>query len=164
MALALCVGGCATKGVVVPTEFCGVPVKGESLKPFLPNDGSLKNWSAAFQATAGMSCSISVDKKHVLSANVQYFKDRVPEPVDLTVLRVNVKNAGKITATFPGETYVGTNGALVYASCDVPNSYLSVSVDATGSPVEHAPDNLRKIQVFVEDLVPREARKYGCTK
>ncbi|MGW2818864.1 hypothetical protein [Streptomyces sp. NPDC001415] len=164
LALALSATGCGAKGVAVPTGFCGVSLKEESLRPLLPDGENLKNWKADLQATVGMTCSISVDKKHVLSASVQYFKDRMPEPVDMDILKVNLKNAAKIKATFRGETYVGSNGALIYAACDAPNSYLDVSVDVTGSPVETAPDGYKKIQPFIEDLVPREAKKYGCTK
>lgn len=161
LVLASAISGCGGKAAV-PGEFCGVPVQKESLARLLPDGESLKNWHADLQAVPGMACSISIDGTRILYTSVQQYS-HAPEPLD-PKLDLNYRNGKKRQVSFRGEAFIGSDGSVVAATCDDPNSYLSVVVKLAGSRVEDTPDGYKKIQPFIEDLVPREAKKYGCTK
>ncbi|MGW1870477.1 hypothetical protein ACWCPS_33645 [Streptomyces mauvecolor] len=58
----------------------------------------------------------------------------------------------------------GSGGGVGQATCDASNSYLKVVVRLSPSRVDDISDGYNKLLPFIEDFVPSETRKYGCTK
>lgn len=162
LSLGMMAAGCSNS-IAVPKEFCGVPVESESLSPLLPDEGKLKGWHADMESRPGIFCNISVDRTVILYASVQYY-DRPPEPVDWKAVASRNEQAAKRGLAFPGEGIVGSKAAIIVAKCNTPTAYMDVTVDFNGSRVEDSPEGYKKLQRFIEDFVPRETKKYGCTK
>ncbi|MEV8527524.1 hypothetical protein AB0451_25795 [Streptomyces sp. NPDC052000] len=164
LVLALSAAGCGSKSIAVPTEFCSVPVKKENLAPLLPDGENLNNRKADLHAHPGVSCSISIDGNNILFGSVELYKNRKPDPVIPGSSSVNYKHAAVRKVPFRGEAFLGSNGGVINVTCDDANSYLSVVVQLAGSRVDDTTDGYKKLQPFVEDFVPNETQKYGCTK
>ncbi|MFF8995857.1 hypothetical protein ACF09H_39205 [Streptomyces sp. NPDC014983] len=168
MAFLLCTGviaaaaGCGSDHAAVPAEFCKVPVSQAALTPLVPQGGSVKQTYTAWDGRPGAVCALGADGHKVLYvATVRW--DRAPDPVDWKAVASRFKYAAGRDVSFPGHAVIGSNGAVVQATCASRAGYVSFDVDFSGARVENSPGGYRKLQRFLNDFVPRETKKFDCT-
>lgn len=156
--------GCSgSTQATVPAEFCKVPVPKGALSPLIPKSGSVKQTYTATQAQPGAACALSAGGHRVLYVDITRW-DRAPGPVDWKAVASPFKYAAERAVSFPGHAAIGSNRAVVQANCTSRNAYMSFGVYFFGDRVENTPTGYKKLQRFVEALVPRETKKFGCTK
>ncbi|MFG2721380.1 hypothetical protein ACGFW5_24240 [Streptomyces sp. NPDC048416] len=153
----------------MPTGFCGVEVRKQNLAPLLPPEGAkVVNELVNFQAVQGAGCRILVDGKQALYVSVSHFRNKVPTPVMPDPARGLVvppfKHGADRAVSFGGEAYLGSDGGIIRATCDAPNSYVEVIVRLGRGQILDTSEGYEKMQPFVEEFVPKEAKKYDCTK
>ncbi|MFJ7944357.1 hypothetical protein ACIQ6K_12025 [Streptomyces sp. NPDC096354] len=161
-AVAVATAGCNSKSLAIPVKFCHIPVKKTSLAPLIPNGKDLTQTYADLDSQPGTTCTMKVDGHQILFATVVHW-DRSPEPVNWTSVASPYKNAAKRKVSFPGDAVIGSDHAVVQATCNAAASYLSFDIYFAGERVEDTPEGYRKLQRFVEDFVPNETKKWGCT-
>lgn len=161
-AVVLMVAGCSKTQPNVPANFCHVPVDNSVLAPLVPNGDSLEQKYTPFESHPGAQCDLSVDGRGVLSVAVRRW-DRAPDPTDWNKVGSPYKYAAQRKVTFPGHASIGSGRAVVEATCNTRNAYVSIVVDFWGDRVEDTPTGYKKLQRFVNDFVPRETKKFHCT-
>ncbi|MBJ7002726.1 hypothetical protein ACFYOR_34420 [Streptomyces griseofuscus] len=155
--------GCSKTQPGIPDSFCHVPVNHSALSPLVPNGDSLKQKYTPFESHPGAQCDLSVDGRGVLSVAVNRW-DRAPDPTDWNKVGTPYKYAAQRKVAFPGHASIGSDRAVVEATCNTRTAYVSVVVDFWGDRVEDTPTGYKKLLRFVNDFVPRETKKFGCTK
>ncbi|KOV62411.1 hypothetical protein ADK64_24035 [Streptomyces sp. MMG1121] len=161
--LAAAAGCSSSTHATVPTEFCKVPVPKEALSPLIPKDGPVKQTYAALEGQPGAACALSADGHRVLYVDITSW-DRAPDPVNWKTEGSTYKFAAERAVSFPGHAAIGSDGAVVQANCTSRNAYMMFGVYFFGDRVENTPTGYKKLQRFVDALVPKETKKFGCTK
>lgn len=161
MSVAGLAAGCSKDRPTVPEKFCHAPVKKSSLEPLLPNGDSVDQRYAENQAQPGASCTLRVDGHQVLYVEVVRW-DRAPEPVDWNRVGSPYKNAAKRDVSFAGYASIGSENAIVRATCNKRNAYMSFDIYFRGDRVDGTPSGYKKLLNFVNDFVPQEAKKFDC--
>lgn len=157
------VAGCSTSTqATVPADFCKVPVSKAALSPLMPHNGSVKQTYYAFEGQPGAGCTLSVGGHKVLYIDIQRY-DRAPDPADWKPKATPHKYAAERAVSFPGHAAIGSDGAVVRATCTSGNAYMVFGVYFFGDRVENTPTGYKKLQRFVNDFVPRETKKFHCT-
>ncbi|SFY50751.1 hypothetical protein STEPF1_04006 [Streptomyces sp. F-1] len=103
-----------------------------------------------------------MDGRGVLSVSVLRW-DRAPEPTDWGKVGSPYKYAAQRKVAFAGYASIGSDHAVVQATCNTRNAYMSVEVDFWGDRVENTPTGYKKLQRFLNSFVPEETKKFGCT-
>ncbi|WP_250404696.1 hypothetical protein [Streptomyces cellostaticus] len=153
--------GCSTHASV-PADFCKVPVSKAALSPLIPDNGSVKQTHTALESQQGSACALSAGGQRVLYVDITRW-DRAPDPADWKASAAPYKYAAERAVSFPGRAAIGSNGAVVQATCTSRAAYMSFGVDFFGDRVENTPTGYRKLQRFVNDFVPRATKKFHCT-
>ncbi|MFF9407351.1 hypothetical protein ACF1B0_17770 [Streptomyces anandii] len=151
---------CNKKSLAVPDEFCRVSVK--NLSPLVPDGDSLKQDYTALQARPGAACNLWVDNHNILSVNLMLF-DGAPEPTNWDDVGKQYKYMAQRKVVFAGHAAIGSDHAIVEATCSTRTGYLSVSLDFSGGRVENTQTGYQPLQRFLDDFVPKETKKFGCT-
>ncbi|WP_225835958.1 hypothetical protein [Streptomyces sp. NK08204] len=154
--------GCGDTHAAVPAEFCKVPVPKAALSPLIPRGESAKQTYVATEAQPGAACALSADGHRVLYVDVMLW-DRGPDPVNWKTVGAPYKYAAERPVSFPGHASIGSDHAVVQASCTSRTAYMSFAVYLFGDRVENTPTGYKKLQRFIDALVPRETKKFGCT-
>lgn len=162
-AMVVAVAGCGKQQPDVPSDFCHVPVGSSALSPLVPDGDTLKQRYTPFRSNPGAQCDLSVDGRGVLSVSVMRW-DRAPEPTDWNKVGSPYKYAAQRKVAFAGHASIGSDHAVVQATCTTRTAYMSFEADFWGDRVENTPTGYKKLQRFLEDLVPKETKKFGCTK
>jgi hypothetical protein len=157
------VAGCSSTHATIPAEFCKVPVSKESMAPLIPDGGSVKQTYTATEAQPGAACALSVDGHRVLYVDITRW-DRAPDPVNWQAIGSPYKYAAERAVSFPGHATIGSDRAVVQATCTSRTAYMSFAVYFWGDRVDKTPDGYKKLQRFVNDFVPKQTEKFGCTK
>ncbi|MER6067563.1 hypothetical protein ABT187_01645 [Streptomyces sp. NPDC001817] len=152
---------CSEKSIAIPDDFCRVPV--QTLSPLVPDGDSLKQDYTALEARPGAACNLWVDSHNVLSANVTLW-DRAPDPTNWNEVGNQYKYVAQRKVAFAGHAAIGSDHAMVEATCSTHTGYLSVSLSLSGDRVEDTPTGYKKLQRFIDDFVPKETKKFDCTK
>ncbi|WP_371645623.1 hypothetical protein [Streptomyces mirabilis] len=155
--------GCSSAHATVPAEFCKVSVEKDSLAPLIPNGSSIKQKYTAAEAQPGASCTLRVDGHQVLFVDIVRW-DRAPDPVDWNKVGSPYKHAAQRPVSFPGYASIGSDHAIIQAKCNTHTAYMSFAVYFSGDRVEDTPLGYKKLLRFINDFVPRETDKFGCTK
>ncbi|MFJ5034492.1 hypothetical protein ACIQB5_42060 [Streptomyces sp. NPDC088560] len=158
----LTVAGCSKTQPSIPDNFCHVPVNNSALASLVPDGDSLEQKYTPFESHPGAQCDLSVDGRGVLSVAVNRW-DRAPDPTDWSKVGSPYKYAAQRKVAFPGHASIGSDRAVVEATCNTKTAYVSVVVDFWGDRVENTPTGYKKLQRFVNDFVPRETKKLDCT-
>ncbi|MEV6838642.1 hypothetical protein AB0N17_29710 [Streptomyces sp. NPDC051133] len=153
--------GCSTRATV-PADFCKVSVPKRALSPLIPDNGSVKQTYTALEGQQGAGCALSAGGNRVLFVAITRW-DRTPDPADWKASAAPYKYAAERAVSFPGHAAIGSNGAVVRATCTSRTAYMSFGVDFFGDRVENTPTGYKKLQSFVNEFVPRETKKFHCT-
>lgn len=157
------VGCSSNKQAAVPDEFCKVPVRNSSLASLIPNGDSVKQKYTAAQSRPGAFCTLSVDGHRILFVETMRW-DRAPDPVDWTKVGSPYKHAAEREVSFPGHASIGSDQAIAQATCSTRTAYMTFDLSFSGDRVEDTSTGYKKLQRFINDFVPRETAKFGCTK
>ncbi|MFE3634339.1 hypothetical protein [Streptomyces sp. NPDC059168] len=157
------IAGCSKSQPAIPEEFCRVPVKKSALEPLIPNGDSVNQKYRENEAQTGASCTLHVDSHQVLFVEMVRW-DRLPESVNWSKVGSPYKHAAKREVSFPGHASIGSENAIVQATCDKRTAYMTFDMYLRGDRVDDTPKGYKKLQSFVNDFVPRETKKFGCTK
>ncbi|MEU6216777.1 hypothetical protein ABZ845_04545 [Streptomyces sp. NPDC047022] len=155
--------GCGSTQAAIPKKFCEVPVRESALSPLLPSGSSIKQNYAAGEARPGTGCTLSVDGHQILFADINRW-DRAPEPTDWNTVGTQYKYVAQRKVSFPGYAAIGSEEAIVQATCNTRTAYMSVTIYFRGSRVEESPAGYKKLLRFVDDFVPGVTKKFDCTK
>ena len=155
--------GCSNTQPDIPDKFCQVPVENSSLSPLIPNGDSIKQKYVAAQSKPGAFCQLHVDGHQILFVEMMRW-DREPEPTDWNKVGSQYKHAAKRKVTFPGYASIGSDHAIVQATCDTHAGYMSFVVNFSGDRTEDTPTGYKKLQRFINDFVPKETKKFDCTR
>ncbi|MEU4931072.1 hypothetical protein AB0G54_31985 [Streptomyces yokosukanensis] len=153
--------GCSTHATV-PADFCKVPVSKAALSPLIPHDGSVKQTYTTLETQPGAGCTLSADGHRVLYVDIMR-SDRTPDPVDWKTVGTPYKYAVERAVSFPGHAVIGSDHAVVQATCTSRTAYMSFAVYFFGDRVENTTTGYKKLQRFVNEFVPRETKKFHCT-
>ncbi|MFI1534390.1 hypothetical protein [Streptomyces anandii] len=151
---------CSKKSLAIPDEFCRVSVN--NLAPLVPDGDSAKQDFTALEARPGAACNLWVDNHNVLSVNVMLL-DGASDVSNWNDVGTQYKHMAQRKVTFAGHAAIGSDHAIVEATCTARAGYLSVSLDFSGDRVENTPTGYKKLQRFLDDFVPKETKKFGCT-
>ncbi|MGW4561401.1 hypothetical protein ACWEN3_02995 [Streptomyces sp. NPDC004561] len=161
-AIVLMVAGCSKTQPGIPDNFCHVPVDNSVIAPLVPDGDSLEQKYTPFDSHPGAQCDLSVDGRGVLSVAVHRW-DRAPDTTDWNKVGSPYKYAAQRKVAFPGHASIGSDHAVVEATCNTRTAYVSVVVDFWGNRVEDTPAGYKKLLRFVNDFIPRETKKLDCT-
>ncbi|WP_190181488.1 hypothetical protein [Streptomyces naganishii] len=151
---------CSKKSLAIPDNFCHVPV--QTLSPLVPDGDSLKQDYRALEATPGAACNLWVDGHNILYADVT-LSTRAPEPTNWNKVGTQYKHVAQRKVAFPGHAAIGSDHAIVEATCSKNTGYLTVSLYFFGDRVDDTPTGYKKLLRFVDDFVPKQTKKFGCT-
>lgn len=154
--------GCSKAQPSIPGDFCHVTVDKSVLAPLVPNGDDLTQKYTPFQSHPGAQCDLSVDGRGVLSVSVNRW-DRAPDPTDWNKVASPYKYGAQRKVAFPGHASIGSDRAVVEATCKTRTAYVSVVVDFWGDRVEDTPSGYKKLLRFVNDFVPRQTKNLHCT-
>ncbi|MFI2432033.1 hypothetical protein [Streptomyces sp. NPDC018693] len=155
--------GCSSTQPSIPSEFCKAPVDKASLSPLIPNGGSIDQQYNENQAQPGAACKLSVGGNQILFVEIARW-DRDPEPVDWDTVGSQYKHAAKRDVSFPGHASIGSDRAIVRATCNTSAAYMSFMFFFSGDRVEDTSSGYKKLQHFINDFVPRQTARYKCTE
>ncbi|MYW15447.1 hypothetical protein [Streptomyces sp. SID161] len=159
----LAAAGCGSAHATVPADFCKVPVSRAALAPLIPDDGSVQQTYQATQAQPGAACALSAGGHRVLSVAIARW-DRAPDPGDWKASAAPYSYAAERAVSFPGQAAIGSDGGTVRATCTSRTAYMTFGIYFFGDRVENSPTGYKKLQRFIDDFVPKQTRKFGCTR
>lgn len=146
----------------VPEEFCKVPASKTALSPLIPDRGPVRQTYDAYASMGGAGCTLTAGGKQVLFVVIARW-DHAPDPGDWKEYDERYKYAVERPVSFPGRAVIGSDRALVQATCASPKSYISFNVSFSGDRVEDSAIGFEKLLRFVNDFVPQETKKFNCT-
>ncbi|MBO1334126.1 hypothetical protein [Streptomyces sp. VRA16 Mangrove soil] len=160
----ICAGaaGCSSEDLAIPNELCKIPVSKSALSPLLPSGDELQQSYETLQSQTGATCLVKVDGKVVISATILKYEKK-PEPVDWPAVAKKYGNAATRDMPFPGAGVIGSDRAIVEAHCDKGSSYMDFNIRLSGEGIDESPKGYKKLQRFVNDFVPAQTKKFGCT-
>lgn len=88
--------------------------------------------------------------------------DRAPDPTDRKG-SAPYRYAAERPVSFPGHAAIGSDGASVRATCTSRTGYLTFGISFFGDRVENTPNGYKKLRPFIDDFVPKQTQKFGCT-
>ncbi|OIK25889.1 hypothetical protein [Streptomyces malaysiense] len=154
--------GCSTPATV-PADFCKVPVSKTALAPLIPHDGPVRQTYYATEGQPGAGCALSAGGHRVLFVAFATW-DHDPDPGAWKGSAAPYKYAAERPVSFPGRAAIGSNGASVRALCTSPDTYMTFGIYFFGDRVENTPNGYKKLRPFIDDFVPKETKKFGCTR
>ncbi|MGW4319486.1 hypothetical protein ACWEMW_09855 [Streptomyces sp. NPDC004684] len=123
----------------------------------------MKQTYTASEVQPGAGCALSAGGHRVLYVDIARW-DRALDPADWRADGAPYENAAERAVSFPGQAAIGSNGATVQATCTTRTAYMTFGVYFFGDRVENTPTGYKKLQRFLDDFVPKETKKFGCTK
>ncbi|MFE3181617.1 hypothetical protein ACFXKR_12155 [Streptomyces violascens] len=162
-AMAAAAGCSGSTHAAVPAEFCKVPVSKTALSPLIPDNGSVKQTYDATEGQPGAGCALSAGGHRVLFVAIT-LSDRAPDPAGWKASAAPYKYAAERAVSFPGHAAIGSDGAVVQATCTSRTGYMTFGVDFFGDRVENTPTGYEKLQPFIDDFVAKETKRFGCAK
>lgn len=145
---------------VVPEEFCEVPMPKASLAPLIPDHGPVRQTYDAYKGWGGAGCTLTAGGKQIIFVVIAHW-NHAPAPESWQDYDERYAYAVKRPVDFPGRAVVGSDHALVQATC-TSSSYLSLDISFSGERVENSSIGYEKLLRFVNSLVPQVTEKF-CT-
>lgn len=143
----------------IPDTFCGVPANKAAISALIPKGKSVRQDYDQGHFRAG--CSLDVDDNVALDVLVTYW-DQAPSKFRWSRFERPFKLVER-DVSFSGAMKTGGDDALVRADCDKPDAYMTFDISISGNHLDELPSGYKKMQRFVDDLVPKETKKYHCT-